>query len=230
MKRYTDLTKDELADLTDEDLQRYIDIEIAYAGITPVIEPVPVPDFDPGIKPKVKAYEVCGIVVKDIKDAQTIAGMKTYSADYDYYGSGSNYKYLTERYNRDEIKTIYFYEKDDVTRIKAQLKDRKDTVDHYNEMKGDWDKYQEKTSSCRSEVMTAYREAVHYQRRVEHGKQQYERYLKLAEGETSIANRFFSDAFKDDQEMLDAILPRVASGVSVAEEAVVEPAKTDENA
>lgn len=207
MKRYEDLSRDELAALTQEELQWYIDIEIAYEGITPVPQPVPVPDFDPGIKQTVNAFEVCGLIVMNIKDAQTIAAIDVYNSDYDYYGAGSNYKYLTEKYGNHEIRNVVFYKKDEVDRIKHQLKDRKEELERYSSDKREWDKYQDETRKCHERVMNAHYEALEYQRKLAYGKQQYERFLGLAEGDTGIANRFFYDAFKRDEELLAVILP-----------------------
>lgn len=207
MKRYTDLTHEELIALNEDDLKRYIDIEIAFAGITPAPEPVPIGEFDPGIKPEIIAFEVCGLIVKTIEEAQKVAALNIYSSDYDYYGAGSKFRYLSDRWGSNDIKKVSFYNKEEVLRMKGMLKDRKELVEHYEAQKAEWEKYLEKIQGCRSEVMDAYRAAVGYQQTLNYGRAQFARFLTLAEGDESIACRFFYDAFKDNAELIKAVLP-----------------------
>lgn len=63
MKRYTDLTTEELANLSSEAIKKFIEIEVAFAGVKMIPKPLPYEPFNFQVKPAMKAYSVKGILV-----------------------------------------------------------------------------------------------------------------------------------------------------------------------
>lgn len=207
MKRYDEYSKEELAELSEEQINTLVELEIAYAGILPAICPQPIPPFDPGIKPTHELYECCGLLFESQADAISLSGMSVSSKDYDYYSGGVQYQYATKRDYDSSVKKIFLYHKEDVDRVKAALKERKELEESYKAAQKEYDKFVKETSEIRSTVFTAWREALKFRSAVSEAKRVYEKYLTLAEGNEKIADQFFTDAYRTEPDIIKAVFP-----------------------
>jgi hypothetical protein len=208
MKRYNEFTREEQASLTSEQIERLIDLEIAFAGILPVERPIPVTEFKPAIEATDVAYEVFNVLFRKQEDATAVAGMEVLKSEYDYYGAGCNYCWLTERTDYDSgVKTKHFYKKEDVIPIKEAIKDSRKKQEAYKKEDEEYEKYLKSISSIRDEVYSACREAARFMARVEKAQQVYNKHLDLAENNVEIAMNFFKDAYKNDTEIANAVFP-----------------------
>lgn len=194
MRRYTDLTKKELVGLSKEDTDRLIDIEIAYAGIEPVYAPTEPNLKDVKLLKSHTAFEVFGILFANQEDAITVSQMLTFREDYDYYGSGYDYKYLS-RNDDNGVKTRYFYEKNDVAAVKEILQENRLLQEKYNEEEKAYKAFVKSTSEIRNGVLDAITAAHNFFQRVTAMKLQYRKYLNLSEGDEKIAMNFFNSAY-----------------------------------
>lgn len=209
MKRYTDLTHEELIVLQDESIERLIDIEIANKGIMPVGCPV-VPSVEAeGIVKSEIAYEVGGILIKNEEDAFIVSRMEQFSTAYDYAAGGYNYQWLdpvTER----TITKKNFYRQSDVVRIKEILQRNKSKREEYEKLKGEYDKFLEITGKIRDAVYSFWREALNLQREIDEAKAVLEKYRGLSDGDETVAINFFKNTYKTREDIIEKVLNREA--------------------
>ena len=203
MKRYSEMTPEELVALPDDQVRRLIDIEIAFAAIKPVEVPVEPTLEAAGITASVIGYKVAGLVFRDEKDAQVVASLPILKEAYSYSVS-YDYRWLepTER----KVEKVAFYKQEDVLRTGSALKENESRLNVYNKQKSAYDKYLRNTTEISSSVWQAIREAKDRIDKIEAGKRAYQKYLSLADGDHKIASNFFCDAFKDDEELVKIVL------------------------
>lgn len=194
MRRYTDLTKKELAELSQEELDRFIELELAYAGITPVMCPVKPVIKEIALDASEVAYEVFGVLFKNQEDALVVSQMEVLREDYDYYGAGYAYKYLKLNDN-NAVKTEKYYKKEEVLAVKDVLKGNRLLEEEYDKQKKSYDAFLKDTEAIRDSVREAVTAAHTFFQRVAAMKLQYQRYLTLAEGDEKIARNFFDSAY-----------------------------------
>jgi hypothetical protein len=207
MKRYTDLTREEMANVTHDELQKFIDIEIAYAGIIPADCPEPLPPSDIVLTKNDTAYEVCGsIYVKTIKDFEALSKIKLYKSAYDYYGAGYDYQYL-EEVDIECKSPANFYSKDEVQTAAIKLKERRELKEAYEVKKKEFDKFEKDTYETRKAVMDVYNEAVNFKNSVNQALEQFKKYMDLSSQDEVIAKRFFREAYKNRPEIIEAVFP-----------------------
>lgn len=206
MKRYSNLNNEELTQLTDSDIQTLIDIEIAYAGIIPVFVPDPPPAYKVPFKPTEIAYEIYGVLFTDFDDALAFSKMSIVSSNYDWNKAGSDYKWLEPKSTYDSgIKTREFYRKADIDSIIQELYNYKRVKEAYEEASKEYNTFVERISDLRNAVYDAIREAKIYLAEISAAKALYQKYITLADGDETIALSFIKDAYKERQDIIDAI-------------------------
>jgi hypothetical protein len=206
MKRFRDLSKEELVTLTDEQIQNFIDIEIAYEGIMPVLEPqyLAVPAID--IKPTVAVYECHSQLFKNKEDAIKFSEMEKLESSYEY-SIGSDYKYCSQKsdYGND-IKTKYFYKKEELEKVQTTLQDISRIQNRNNEQEKEYKNFIKETSKVRQSIYETINEAQDEIAEIEKAKKIYEKHLSLADGNKEIADKFFCDAYKNFPEIIEKII------------------------
>lgn len=208
MKRYTDYQKGELATLTDEQIQRLIDIEIAEAGIKPVPEPVKPTLADVGIKPTDHYYQLKGVgygacLIKGEEDAKKLLEMVVFEKEYDYQ-VGDAYSWAQKA--DVQLVQISLFRKEDIDKIKHTLRENRTLQEQYKKDSEAYKKYTGATHDCRVEVHTAVDNDRNHVRMVKLAMDTWTHYLSLAEGDKEVAERFFRNAYRDDIELIEVVL------------------------
>lgn len=203
MKRYTDLTTEELSELTSDEIQRFIDIEVAHAGIQIVSKPLPLEATFPKLESNVTAYSVKGVVVKTMEDAQVIQNLTIYSEKYEW--PNYTHKFLKE-VTESDISIKQFYTQEQVKQVATQAEAYKKAEEAYKEANKVYCEYQQQIDSFKTEVMDAISEARNVMYRRQQAQAAYDRYLDLADGSKEIAKKFFLDAFRGSPDMIEFIL------------------------
>ncbi len=208
MKRYQDYTKEEMAELTTEEVNRLIELEIAYEGIIPVEEPElkKVPTVD--IKPSIEAYSVYGLYFKDSDKAHTLAELDPLEDAYDY-SLGSEYKYLKKKESlicTKGVEKVKFYDKNELTKISSLLKEKKDVEKQNESASQEWEEYNRSIQSIRDGVWDFYYKACNAKSKLETAQKHYEHHKVLADGNEEIAQNFFKEAYKDFPEILEKVI------------------------
>jgi hypothetical protein len=203
MRRFKELTTDELVALTDEQVRKLIEIEIAIAAIKPVEVPVEPSLSKEGITAGVIGYTVGDLVFTDEKDAQHVANMSALKSAYSYNIS-YNYRWLEPAGLK--VERAAFYLQSDVLRIAGALKENEKKRTVYNKQKGEYNEYLRNTTDISETVWRAVSDAKTRHEQIESAKRHYLKFLDLADGDASIAEKFFRDAFKSDAEITKIVL------------------------
>ncbi len=213
MIRVWDLDKEVLASLPHEGIEKYIDLEIAHAGILPVEKPE-VPSLQTaGIAATSIGFECGGVIVRTMDDAKVLSGLSLVKEQYDYT-TGYSYKWL-EPVTDTKITQVAFYEQVDVVRCKDVLTDLTRKKDQYEKTIRAYGEYLNRTGKIRNEVYAHVAEAVEQKRQIELAKKTYAKHLELAEGNADIARNFFVNAYKDKNEIIKEVIgePEMAEAV-----------------
>lgn len=206
MKRINEMTREELLQVTEEQRQTLIDLEVAHAGIMPVLEPVYEQVEAVPLEKKDLVYEVHGLYIRNKEDAEKLANIEV--CGYSYEDSvGYDFKYLTEpELGKIEIKK--FFLKSDIAAAKGLLK-RKAAIEARNSAKRkEYQEYESKIKDIVDHVYCKLEEAHEWKAKLDHAVSIFERHLKLAEGNYGIAVNFFKSAYGEDSEIAREVLAR----------------------
>jgi hypothetical protein len=207
MKSFDDLTKEEKAVLTAEAIQLYIDLDCADAGL-PMLPEIPPKPVMPVVVPDMEVYEVSGHKVPTIENAQILlaAFAQVTILDYMYNtrtetSTGSCYVHEVREYNQGAK----------IERKPAMTQElynaNKAAIEEYNIEKAEYDRIYSKFTKAKesrtkiSEAITnACIEARQYVAQREQYKNDFVRYVTLAEGNKQIAWNFLAKANSDIEE------------------------------
>ena len=203
MKRYTDLTMKELNELTDGEVQKFIDIEVAYAGIQMVPKPLPVEASRIAIVPTVSAYHVKGVLVEDLEVAKVLQTAVVFEASCNY--PDCDHEYLKEITDAG-INTQQFYCKEELDQVKGQIIAAKEAETAFKAASKTYCEYQQQIDAFQHEVLGAVSDACRMAYQQQQAQAAYDHYLDLADGDKNIATKFFRDAFKGQFGVLNHIL------------------------
>lgn len=203
MKRYNEMSREELVALTDDQVRKLIEIEVMVAGIKPVDPPIEPTLESEGITANVIGYKVGDLIFLDEKDARIVADLPAMKTAYSYHIS---YKYCWLEKMDARIEKVAFYRQDDVMRIATVLKENESRREIYNRQKQTYEEFLRQITGLSDAVWQAFREALDRQRAIDGGKRAYQKYLSLADGDHQVAQKFFRDAFKDDAELVGIVI------------------------
>lgn len=205
MLRYSELPIEQLASLTEEQIQLLIDLEIAHEGILPVECPQKPTLSSVNIQQDDQAYEVAGILVKKQEDALTIANLSVLEQKYDYSGAGYSYKWVEPHIDMS-IKPVSFYKKEDVMRVRTALTDMNKFKEKYAAEEKAYENFVKRTSNTRNEVWACVMKAGKKVQEIKSAEVMYKKYLVLADNEEWIAKKFFLDAYRTRPDIVKAVL------------------------
>lgn len=205
MKRFSELTSEELVALEQEQIDLLIELEIAYAGIEPVIMPTKPTLEDLGIVKNDCYYQVGSMLFVKEEDALQVSGMDRVSEDYDC-NIGYNYRY-TKPVIDSAVSKVMYYKQEDITRVQPALARNKAKLNEYEPAMKAYNQYTKETSGIRQRVYSAISEARDLQEEIDLAKKQYDKYLVLADNNTEIAENFFRNTYKNKEYIIEKILP-----------------------
>jgi hypothetical protein len=196
MKMINDLTHEELIRLTEQDLQHYIDLEIANDGIKFIQRPELRTPTEVPLLADDLYYEVAGVFYKTQEDAQIASGLQTYHTSYDY-NIGYNYKSVES--NEVNVITPYrFFKKEALAKVKKTLIDNEEIKVTNKELEEAYKKFEGKIEGCKDKVYSLYSAACTKEREINNAIAAFNRYLELAENNVDIALNFFNKAYIDE--------------------------------
>ena len=202
MKRYNELAPEVLASLDEAAVAKLIDLEVAFAGIQPVPEPVKSEDEEPAfkLKPTVKAYKVGNLLFDNEEDANTVASLATREEGYEYAGgAGYNYKWLKDAHHSVEI--VSYYTEAEVRAALPVITMKVKTKETRESDAAEYKAYTEKIAAIRNTVAEKLGEARRFKRELDLARKTWNRYLELAEGDANLAEKFYMEAYKNNEEL-----------------------------
>jgi hypothetical protein len=205
MKTFEELTHDEIVALDDIGVERFVEIAIAAEGIMPIDPPVPPSLEAEGIVRSVIGYQVGGsLVFANESDALQCAAMSLLEEKYDY-AIGYEHKYLAP-IARPEVKKVVHFRQEDLSRIKDVLQRNKLKTEEFSRINSVYEKFLSKTSKIRNEIWETVNEHRRKERHLNSARATWRKYLDLADGDATVARRFFEKTYADDQEVILTVL------------------------
>jgi hypothetical protein len=208
MKRLADYTNEELLALTEEQQKRLVELECAYQGIIITPDPIlqPVPEIN--IEPTIEAYEIFGLIFLRSEEAVAVSKMAVMTTARNY-NINSSKEWLEPKINNynEGMKPRKFYNKTDLDKvtnlIKAQSRIEKENETALKEYKTAHEAVEKIELALYYAIHLAKIEAEEMRR----AKEVYAKHLDLAEGNATIAEKFFRDAYKGREGIINKIFP-----------------------
>lgn len=216
MKRFKEFTRSELAALTDEQVKYLIDIECAHEGAPISVEEpqrVEVPEIP---EPDVTYYDVNGILFTSFDEASRFVdylGKQKSLCDTDYdmddrgYGK---YKYIVDdRPNNSciEMKKAYTHARYD--ELKGVIRQHAIAEGKNKEQHDNFEKLCKARSEISARVRRAVAEARDEEAEISRRAAIYKKYIELADGDETVAARFYIQHFGGDAVPDDVILEKL---------------------
>lgn len=210
MKRLKDYTREELINITDEEMKLLIEVEAMCEGVEVLEEPkyIEVTEVD---APNIEVYEVeaGGLVYASKEEAEKVVSflnsINRGSLDYKYE-NGYDRKYYVPVDDLVAAKSIraYLYEK--YCQISKLLKANKNAKEVNDKLRSEYNDAVKGYNNIVAEVQEAIDNAIYEQQAEERYKKAYDRYIELANGDKEVAQKFFRNTYNYiDEDVIEAV-------------------------
>ena len=208
MKRYTDYTTKELANLTEEEIKTLIEIECMVNGIATCYEKPDLKVVEKLPQPDIEVFEVCDIKFIDKEEAIALLELIRNSksivrTDYDY-SVGYSERYVKPYTDCATLSSSKYYSKELYDSMKETAKRKSEAEKHNREITEVYNERMEEYRKLESEVNSAVYEAVAEESKFEYAKKVFERYVAMSDGNIDVAKNFFNNT--EYSYLLDRIL------------------------
>lgn len=197
MKRLSEHSREELANLTDEQYDMLVDLECMHEGAPLSIEKPRYKELPTVPGPNLEVYEVCGFVLTDKSEAdKLVEAIKELQScvelDYNYRIS-SDYRYISDKNVKPsmDIRTRGVYTKEAYTEIKSTLENIKAIKEYNDELREDYEERCEQRNNVIHDICEAIRTAVDELEELRAATEVYKKYLDLSNGNEEVAQNFF---------------------------------------
>lgn len=216
IKAFEQLTDKELLELTDEQIDWYVKLKKAENGVRILVEPI-VPEYQSVPETDMTLYCVSGHCFLDQNVAMEIAKainahvVDSFRVDYDYYGSGSEYKYGKHDDTRmEDVEVKRVYQKATYDSINSVLVSNKKIKERYEALLSEYNQENDKSKELIDRIYTTISSARERVEQFSQYKIRIVEYLRLSNGDVDVAWNFFDKAY--------AIDPQVKSKIMESEE------------
>lgn len=213
MKTFNELTKKELSELNEIQIDAYIDIELANQGIVkPINTVVDYPEF---VKfnadiptPDCTVYEVDGYVFTDLESAQKVSDLvgtlQQVMTDYNY-NIGSEFKYVKMPiFQKPTIAISKFYSEAKYESIKEQLKqikEQKEKKKNENEQIVDSVIDYSAIDNVKYTIKDSVRQAINFFSKAQSIASDYEKYISITNDKEQALKTLYTVYNIQDDEM-----------------------------
>jgi hypothetical protein len=198
MNQFSDLTDEQVFQLTDEQINFYIDLECAKEGV--LLLPEEVPDMPVLVKPAFDAtvYQVGEFFVKTPEEAALILdalnNCKLVKLDYESE-TGYESKYIKMKDSEEQVKPIRCYSPGTFAEIRTALKEFTVAKNKYEHAIKEYRDISEKRRNVSKWIMERVSEVSDKHYATERMGNEFNRYLVLSNGDTQIARNFLKNAY-----------------------------------
>lgn len=197
MKRYMELSEDELLGLSSAELQDLIDLECANKGI-PLLPPKPVEPTMGIPEPTVSVYTVCNFTFLDVQDATKLMDFINSSSvvdlNKDYQAGDASWIRPYQTYSRPMVTESKAFTAEQWEGIRQIIDEYKKDKQRYVEHKKLYDEISSKRMDIADEISERISELTDKRAEIEWVVQEFKRYVALAEGDKGTALIFFKAA------------------------------------
>jgi hypothetical protein len=205
MKDFDDLTPTELETVPDEQVERFIDIACAQQGV-PLLPDYPQEPVKPDVKPIIDVFDVAGILVTSLEDAQAICDTLKEVARVGYtYVSGPGYEKRTTTPDQLNITQQHMYSGEYWDQVRVKMEAYAAAEQQYRHDKTEYEKAGTERDRVAESITMAVGTARARADRRAFLQRSYDRYLDLADGDLKVAARFLADANPEARELLPSL-------------------------
>ncbi len=202
MKRLKELSREELVNLTEEEVNELIDLECMYEGKPLIVEKPKYLDIPELPEKDIAYYEVAGYVFTDKEDAIAIKEFIENSnsrVKLDYSGSNYDNKYVKKINDSDyekpvTIKSGVAYSVEQYKKILDILNKIKEVKEINNDRKSEYDEIISQRSDVVNACYSAIGKASAELYEINLAINAFEKYLKLSGGNEEVATNFFKES------------------------------------
>lgn len=214
MKRYTELTDEELLALTSEQIEELIDVECMLEGVAFLPEE-PVPPESISVGPDLTVYIVGGEKFKCKPDAQRVADLMNSLLRFESYYLSGRYDYdgpqgvkpATEPTDTISIREERYWSPELYSKYKTVLAAHKEAVKRYDKARKEYDGIAAERASITAKVNEAISAAFEKKANREEVERLFARYLSLSGGDRKQALSFYLLGQKrHDEEFIREVL------------------------
>lgn len=220
MKKLEDYTNEELAVLTEDEIENLIDVECMRASVPLSITPRPFLKDVPEIsQPTTEIYTVDNYYFKDKKEADELATflsntISRVTTDYSYT-LGSQYKYYEQYETPVSVKKTLCYSKEEYDNVTSILKLRKEVEEYNRNVISDYDNLMSEREEVIDKVYEAINDARAEERKISDALNIYSKYVELSSGDEEIAKKFFTQNDKVS-EYLEVVLDKYSNNKNIS--------------
>lgn len=209
MKPFDELTDDELIELSDAQIQRYIDLRCAEGGV-PLLPPAPQPPDFLEPQPDLPIFGFAGLyftdkgvalaVLKAVNEAPSRMNLEYMKKDrwsFDY-----NKPIAVPALEPEELKDTMVFSQRAGAEYAAVNVAAEAEKSNYDQLKREFDEIAAKRTSIEIPIRDRIAEAAKRSRRRERLRGEYARYLELAEGNPQVAANFLAAAHADAKDLV----------------------------
>jgi hypothetical protein len=214
MKSIHELTNEEIAELTDEQVNMFIDVECAYKG-APLLPPMPVEPPKPEAEPDKTFYGVADMWFATAAEAAEVLAVVSKHQQYTYDWRGNHY--VAKRgaaYNGEDVRTKKMFSPEHYEMHRKELEKYESDKKLYDSEKKRYDEALGKRGDTTQDVWDIVSKARDIKSERGQIKRTYDRYLEIAKGDKEIAFSFLTTSMgtggyqNDHAEFLKTIDPR----------------------
>ncbi len=201
-------THEQIIALTEDDIERMIQLACAEDGIPLLKRPDPIEEFKPFETDRV-CFQIGDVVTTDEEFANQLATLLSdhssgiFRLDYDYK-IGSDYHTLKESYHSDKgstIKRTPYFSQEAFDKIKDELLRRTKLKKEYEAKKDAYDKAYRKRQGWEGDIQGTWYEHLRLEENIKRHIEEFRNYLELANKDVAMAYSFFCKAFRNLNQM-----------------------------
>lgn len=205
MKRYTDYTQDELANLTDEELTGLVDLECAINGV-PLLPEKPEEPQRVASGPSTPVYKVPEQEFLSFADAEAVREFilgRASRVDTRYnWGKSKSYYVIKKEVPELSVQTQQAYTAEEFDRLETVLAAEDRAAKEHDERESEYKRIKSLRQEADETVRQAVTEAIRFVNKRERYKAAGERYKRLAGGDEEQAKVFMIEAYPDAPSVL----------------------------
>lgn len=213
MKKLDEMSHEEIAALTDEQIDTLVDMECAKQGVAIIDKPAEPNALKVDSNPDLAVYTVGGFVFTEPGPAAEVAALlkehqgSLVKSDYEWAAGHNNY-YANDYEEKVEVTPGHILSWKKFQEIRGDLQVAETTRGDYTKEQKKWQEGYDQRAKIRKDILLKIKK----HKEAEDDYQRYHavmaRYVELSDGDKKIALKFFEEAHKDD-EKAQALKPRL---------------------
>lgn len=197
MKKWDDLTTKEIAELSREEVQKYIEIELMVQGIENPKPPYYEDEPDSTLEKKDKYFQVGSLLFKTAEEANAVLNLNPYKEDY-IYAVSYNHKFAVPLDNKD-IQQVFFYRQEDIQSQKENIKLSEKVKSSNNQKKYAYDNALNAVAKIENPMLLSWEQAKDRKLFLSKIRDTFEDYKKLCNGDAGLALSFLHKVYSADE-------------------------------